>query len=125
SLLFVAQAKHDTPPGYGDLYAFDLAGKVLRDLSDGFDGSIHDEPPVALADGSVVGLAESGLDIAVATWPAAGGAPRLTHLPVAVTVKARTNAARSGWLFLGSSGDHPPELLYAAAPGETPKPLAL
>ena len=36
SIVYLAQAKHDAPPGYADLYVYDMAAKTTRDLSDGF-----------------------------------------------------------------------------------------
>lgn len=125
SLLFLAQAKKDAPPGFLDLFASEPAGKTMRDLSDGYDGSIHGEPPVGLADGSVVQLIARGVDIAVSVWSHQAGAPRLLKMPVAVTLKAVTNATRNGWLFVGSSAGHSPALLFAAQLGDAPKSLSL
>ena len=39
SIVYLAQAKHDAPPGYADLYLYDSGAKTTRDLSDGFKGS--------------------------------------------------------------------------------------
>jgi len=41
SIVYLAQAKHDAPPGYADLYVYDTAAKTTRDLSDGFKGSMR------------------------------------------------------------------------------------
>ena len=115
SIVYPAQARRDTPPGYGDLYASEIvsAGKT-RNLTDGLEGSIQAEDPITLADGGVVQLVSRGVDVAVAVYPPAGSVPKFLQLPVAAVENVRTNAHRNGWLFLGSSGGHETSLYYAA-----------
>jgi Tol biopolymer transport system component len=54
SIIYLAQAKHDAPPGYEDLYLYDPEAKTTHDLSDGLKGSVRHSLPVPLVDGSVV-----------------------------------------------------------------------
>ena len=115
SIVYPAQARRDTPPGYGDLYISELAaaGKS-RNLTDGLEGSIHSEAPITLPDGGVVQLISRGVDVAVAVYPPGTATPKFLQLPVATVENVRTNARRNGWLFLGSSGGLSPALYYTS-----------
>ena len=125
SIVYLAQAKHDAPPGYADLYLFDISAKTTHNLSDGLKGSVRHGLPIPLADGSVVQLVEVGFHGKVSVFaPGAGGPEHLTLQPSNVSIVV-TNAQRSGWLFLGSSGGNPPELYYAADIKSEPTPLKL
>ena len=113
SVVYLGQARHDAPPGYDDLYVADLDGAAQsRDLTDGLDASLAADLPIALPDGGVVQLMAHGLDAQVAVFPANGSHFRYLDLP-AVLETVRSNTAQNGWLFLGSSGGHPPALYYA------------
>lgn len=115
SVLYTAQSRRDAPPGYDDLYRLDLQGGRARNLTDGIDGTLDDEsdPPVSLAGGAVAQLVQRGVEVTVALY-GAGGAAQVLHWPVSVLQSLRTNARRSGWLMVGSSGGHPTALYYAA-----------
>jgi Tol biopolymer transport system component len=43
SIIYLAQARHDAPPGYADLYSYDLDTRTTHDLSDGWKGSVRNE----------------------------------------------------------------------------------
>jgi dipeptidyl aminopeptidase/acylaminoacyl peptidase len=43
---YIAQAKRDAPPGYNDLHVITLADRSVRNITDGFSGSILGEKPV-------------------------------------------------------------------------------
>jgi len=122
-IVYLAQAKRDAPPGYLDLYELDVAGKSTKDLTDGFMGTVGHQEPTALLDGGVLEDAEQGLGAGLIRY-AADGKSSVVKLPVAVVADAATNDAQSGWVFLGSSGGHAPELLYSATLGETPRVVA-
>ena len=127
SIVLLAQAKRDAPPGYADLYLYDSAAKITRDLSDGFQGSMRNGPPVPLADGSVMQLVEVGFHGTAARFVPGTGEPGLLALPPSDVSAMETNAQRNGWLFLGSGGASPQKLYYAAdlkspaAPVNTPQ----
>jgi dipeptidyl aminopeptidase/acylaminoacyl peptidase len=114
SVVYPAQAQHDAPPGYRDLYISDLGTNQTRNLTSDLDGSLAYEEPVALPDGGIVQLIQRGVDVAVGVYPSNGGAPRFLSLPMAVVENVRSNARRSGWIFLGSSGGISPSLYYAS-----------
>jgi dipeptidyl aminopeptidase/acylaminoacyl peptidase len=114
SLVYPAQAHRDTPPGYNDLYVTDLETNKTRNLTEGLEGSVAPQDPLALSDGAVVQLIETGLDIKVALYSATATRPEFLQLPVAVVDGIATNARRNGWLFLGSSADQAPSLYFAS-----------
>jgi dipeptidyl aminopeptidase/acylaminoacyl peptidase len=122
-LVFEAQAKRDAPPGYGDTYVYSMETKAIRNLTDGFDGSVGRGEPLALADGGVLEEAAVGVETRVIRYSAAGKF-EVVKLPFAVVSADVTNAAQSGWVFLGSSGGKAPELLYASSLGGETKVLA-
>ena len=129
SIVYQAQAKHDAPPGYADLYVYDTATKTTRDLSEGFQGSLRRGLPVPLADGSVLQLVEVGFHGKVARYVPGASEPELLALPPSDVSALETNEQRNGWLFLGSGGGDPRKLYYTAdlkspaTPVKTP-PLA-
>ena len=114
SIVYLAQAKHDAPPGYADLYIYDVAAKSTRDLSDGFKGSMRRGPPVPLVDGSVVQLVELGFHGKVARYAPGAIEPELLALRPSDVSALETNVQRNGWLFLGSGGGDPRKLYYTA-----------
>lgn len=114
SLVYPAQARRDTPPGYFDLYLSDLTTHQTRDLTERLEGSLAPQHAVTLPDGRIVQLVESGVDIKVALYSAAAKSPEFLHLPMAVVDSVSTNARRNGWLFLGSSGGQAPALYFAS-----------
>ena len=114
SIVYLAQAQHDAPPGYEDLYLYDTGAKITHDLSDGFKGSARHAPPVPLADGSVVQLVELGFHGEVARYAPGASEPELLALQPSNVSAVVTNTQRTGWLFLGSGGGNPPGLYYTA-----------
>jgi dipeptidyl aminopeptidase/acylaminoacyl peptidase len=56
SIVYVAQSKHDAPPGYNDLYRINLGDRSIQYLSDGFSGSILGEKPLNLGAAVVQGV---------------------------------------------------------------------
>ncbi|HTW45391.1 MAG TPA: S9 family peptidase [Acidobacteriaceae bacterium] len=125
SILYLAQAKQDTPPGYTDLYLYDTGSKTTRNLSDGFKGSLRDAPPLPLSDGGVVQLVELGFHGKVALYGPGAGEPLLLTLQPPNVSAVETNARRSGWLFLGSGGGSPEALLYTPDLKTAPTPVKI
>ncbi len=122
-IVYLAQAKRDAPPGYSDMYTYDLATKTTVNLTDGFMGTVGHQEPIALLDGGVLQDTEEGVEARLMRYGADGKSSAVA-LPVAAVADAATNDAESGWVFLGSSGGAAPELLYSAKLGETPRVLA-
>jgi dipeptidyl aminopeptidase/acylaminoacyl peptidase len=122
SLIYWAQARREAPPYYLDLYRYDLADRSAHDLTDGLMGSIGTAPPIALEGGGIAQLVEAGLEIGLSRFDARGRDP--IDVPLATIRAVNTNAARSGWIFLGSSSGAPPKLYYAARLGDAARELA-
>ena len=123
SLVYLAQAKHDAPPGYVDLYTYILASKATKNLTDGFNGSIGRMEPLPLKDGSILEIAEKGLTTVALKYMADGQASAIQS-PSAIISGLVTNAAETGFVYLGNSGGSAPQLFYTASLGESPKALA-
>ena len=112
---FFAQGKTDAPPGYEDLYAMTVADGSVRDLSDGFDGSIgHDEPMVA--GDAAMELVEMGFHTTLMRF--VGGRREPQHFDTATVSQFNTNAKHTAWVWLGSSSNKPMALYYAEKLGE-------
>ncbi len=107
-LMFEAQAKIDAPPGFHDLYSYDMRTKAVKNLTDGLLGSVGREP-VALKGGGTVSLIEMGFKEA----PAISTAKGLLPMPVPVISTMETNEAQNGWVFIGSGAGHAPALYYS------------
>ncbi len=112
SLVYLAQAKRDAPPGYVDLYDYVATSKTVRNLSDGFAGSLRAQKPIALQGGGVVQLVEVGFNVKAVKYGVAPSEPEMLHLPLANVSAVVTNAKRSGWVFLGSGAGQPTTLYY-------------
>jgi len=124
SIVYEAQAKRDAPPGVGDVYVYTVATKTIKDLTDGFAGSVGRGEPVALADGGVLEGAEIGVEEGLVRSTADGKMERV-KMPVAVVGAVETNNAQNGWVYVGSSGGLVTELLYSSSLGGDVKVLAI
>jgi len=105
------------------MYVYDVASKTTTNLTDGFMGTVGHQEPVALLDGGVLQDTEEGVEARLMRY-AADGKSEAVKVPMAAVSAAVTNQAQSGWVFLGSSGGHAPELMYSAKLGDAPKVLA-
>ena len=123
SIVYLAQARRDAPPGYADLYRYDLDTAASTDLSDGFKGSMGRGKPVPLANGGIVQLIDQGFNGKVGVYAPGAKEPEALSLEPHNIVAVNTNAARSGWLFLGSSGGKPEALYFAADLHADPLPV--
>lgn len=117
---FLAQAKADAPPGYSDLYALTLADGAVRDLSDGFDGSVGHDEPIAVGDG-VLEAVETGTRTTIARFT--GDHHELLHFATSTVTQLNTNARKTGWVWIGASSDRAPTLYYAEKLDQEPTSL--
>ena len=125
SVVYLAQSKLDAPPGYTDLYRYDIEKNDSIDLSDGFKGSMGRGEPVPLADGGIVELIEQGFNGKVGVYKPGAREPEVLSLEPHNIAALNTNAARNGWLFLGSSGGKPETLYYTADLHAAPTPVKM
>jgi dipeptidyl aminopeptidase/acylaminoacyl peptidase len=112
---FLAQAKADAPPGYSDLYALTLADGAVRDLSDGFDGSVGHDEPIAVGD-TILEPVQTGTHTTIARF--VGDRHELLHFDTGTVTQLNTNTRRTGWVWIGASSEHPPTLYYAEKLGQ-------
>jgi dipeptidyl aminopeptidase/acylaminoacyl peptidase len=119
-IYFLAQARADAPPGYSDLYALTLDDGAVRDLSEGFAGSIGHAEPIATGD-AVLEDVQTGTHTTIARF--VEGRHELLHFGNATVTQLNTNAHRTGWVWIGASSDRPPTLHYADELGQQPTVL--
>lgn len=124
SLGYLAKSKVDAPPGYTDLYRYTFASKSTRNLTDGIDGTIGRQLPLALADGTFLDITEKGVDLVLVKYGADHPSATLAKFPLATLSSATTNSKQNGWVFLGSSGSHAPALYFSRDLTITPRLLA-
>lgn len=124
-IVYQAQAAQDAPPGVAGLYEYRLATKQIVDHTARLKGSLDGAGPIALANGEIAQLVESGFDVALARFASGQQEPPLIRLPVATMTEASTNDRETGWVYVGSDGAHPPALYFAAQQTVAPRMLAL
>lgn len=115
SLAYLAQAKHDTPPGYADLYLYDAASRTSRNLSDGWKGSLRNGVPVFLKDGGLLTSVQVGFEAKAARLNQGESQPQILSWPGTEIASIATNDEQNGWLFISSSAGTPSQLYYADA----------
>jgi dipeptidyl aminopeptidase/acylaminoacyl peptidase len=121
SIGFLAQARHDSPPGFRDLYEFNWSTRQSRNLSDGFAGSIGFQKPMTLPDGSILVGAGMGVESTMVRMHA--GEREVLHFSTPVAGSFHTNAKHTGWVFLGSGSTQPTALFYTADLSKTAQTL--
>ena len=119
-IYFLAQSKADAPPGYEDLYAMAVADGSITDVSDGFDGSIGHEEPIAEGDAALESV-ETGFHTTLMRFE--GDRREPLHFETATVSQFNTNARHSAWVWLGSSSDKPMTLYYSEKLGESGRVL--
>ena len=122
-LFYLAQAKQEAPPGVLDLYEYTLASQGVRDLSDGYKGTVGPAEPVPLIAGGVLQTAEEGVTLGLEHYGDAFSG-RL-KLPFAALSRVASNDAQSGWVFAGSSSGMEPGLYFAPRLGDEPHKLEM
>ena len=119
---FLAQAEHDAPPGYHDLYTLTFADNSIKDLTAGFDGAVGRGLPVSDGD-KVLAEAQIGVDVMYLRLEAGKENRDTLKFPTATVSQLATNAKHDGWIWLGSSSTQPQTLFYAEKLGHEAKTL--
>lgn len=121
ALVLLAQAAQDTPPGYQDLYAYQIETQTLEDRSAGLPGSLSGQRPFASGPGQALAGMEQGVrvtaalfDVEAAAGARAGGSRQILQFNFPVVNSWDTNARRTGWVYLASSSTQPSTLCYQA-----------
>jgi dipeptidyl aminopeptidase/acylaminoacyl peptidase len=112
-LFFSAQAAADTPPGYSDLYVLTLAGGGIRNLTNGYMGSVN-SPVIAETEDAVIASVANGTTTGYARFSITGGAPTEIAMGHATAANLETNDRRSAWVYLAAGTDEPPSLYVAS-----------
>ena len=115
-LFFSAQAAADTPPGYSDLYVLTLAGGGIRNLTNGYMGSVN-SPVIAETEDAVIASVANGTTTGYARFAITGGAPTELAMGHATAANLGTNDRRSAWVYLAAGTDQPPSLYVASTLG--------
>jgi dipeptidyl aminopeptidase/acylaminoacyl peptidase len=115
-LFFSAQAAADTPPGYSDLYVLTLGTGEIRNLSNGYAGSVNG-PAVAESDDAVISAVENGTRTGYARFSLESSAPVPIAIDGGVVSELVTNDHHTGWVYSSTDTDEPQALYFAAKPG--------
>lgn len=116
-IAFLAQAKQDAPPGYSDLYTYNLATKQIADHSADLKGSIGYGRLYALGNGRVLAGIARGFDGTAAffnTGSQSAGSTAIQPLKFASPVVGNfnTNHRQTGWVYIATGSAQPPTLCY-------------
>jgi dipeptidyl aminopeptidase/acylaminoacyl peptidase len=124
-LVFLAQARADSPPGYVDLYAYDFRDASVRNLSDGFSGTILGRPAI-MESGDMSCLVEvgSGTHTTVARVDLLKAKTEVMRLDAPTSGSLQTNPKRTGWVFIGSGSTQAPALYFTPSIGQPARVLA-
>ena len=120
NFFYVAQAKHDAPPGYNDLYVIDLADRSVQILTDGFSGSILGEKPISVGGDMVQGV-QTGAHSGYMRMHGARAEPLRFDSPVARRLDC--DKQRVACVWTGESSLEPPALFYSKALGNAARKL--
>ena len=117
---FLAQSQADAPPGYEDLYDFTVADGSIRNLSNGFTGSIEHTTPIPQGSGVLEGVANA---MHTSYMRFTGDRREPLQFSTATVTQLNTNAKQTGWVWIGASGSQPPALYYAGKLGAEARTL--
>jgi dipeptidyl aminopeptidase/acylaminoacyl peptidase len=119
---YLAQSKADAPPGYEDLYEYVLADSSIHDLSDGFNGSLGHEQPIAEA-AAVLAPVQHGTHTTYMRFT--GNRRQSLEFATATVAQLNSNANQSGWVWLGTSTDQLPAVYFSEKLGAPARALKI
>jgi len=111
---FRAQAVSDAPPGYEDLFAFNLADRSIRNLTADLSGSVSAEDPISMNDG-VIQAAQWGFRRGYLRIGDGKTAEIRFERPVVRGLHCTVKLSPCAWI--AESGTQPAALYFAAQPG--------
>jgi dipeptidyl aminopeptidase/acylaminoacyl peptidase len=121
-IVFAAQTPDDAPPGFGELFALNLAGQNTNTwrLMFGFKGDLANGEPVFLPDYRLMVPVSLGTRLGAMKFSLSQAgklAPEEVPQATPIVTALSTNLKQTGWVWLASSSDHPESLCYAATLG--------
>jgi dipeptidyl aminopeptidase/acylaminoacyl peptidase len=120
-LYFLAQAERDTPPGYSDLYSFNLTDRSILNLTRDFNGSVSGDKPLLLGGDIIqsvqIGFARTDLRIHA-------GKTETIHFDAPATTRLDSDLKHTGWVWLGQGSAQPTTLYYAKQLGGAARVLS-
>ena len=123
-IIFLAQAEEDAPPGVSDLYAFDLAKGVARNLTRGLKGSLDGGFVVERGGKTAVMSIAIGVEQRPARLDLTTGAITWLEAGQAVVSALDTNPAETGWVMLAGGPTQPTTAWFTPKLGAPPVQLA-
>ena len=120
SFFYVAQSRHDAPPGYNDLFVINLNDRSVQNLSDGFSGSILSEKPVNVG-GDVLQGVQTGTHSSYMRIH--NGHTELLRFETAVVRRLDCDRQHLACVWTGESSTEPPALFYSKAIGKPARKL--
>jgi dipeptidyl aminopeptidase/acylaminoacyl peptidase len=134
-IVYLAQCQQDAPPYCWDLYDFDLRTHVVRNLTDGVEGTVAStsadasDTPLMVASGrnshkhSVVLLFDRGLSQSVAVLALDGGGIQFVDVGFPVVSSIETNERQTSWVVIaGGPTDPSAPFLVASLPSARSTP---
>jgi dipeptidyl aminopeptidase/acylaminoacyl peptidase len=120
SFFYVAQARHDAPPGYNDLHVINLNDRSVKNLSDGFSGSILGERP-ASSGGDILQGVQTGSHASYLRIH--NGRTELLRFETPIVRRLDCDRQHLACVWMGESSSEPPALFYSKAVGKPARKL--
>jgi dipeptidyl aminopeptidase/acylaminoacyl peptidase len=117
---YVAQARHDAPPGYNDLHVINLADRSVQNLTDGFSGSILGEKPVSIGADMLQGV-QTGTHISYLRIH--NGHTETLGFATPIARRLDCDRQHLACVWTGESSSEPPALFYSKAIGKAARKL--
>jgi dipeptidyl aminopeptidase/acylaminoacyl peptidase len=111
SLLFLAQAQHESPPGVRDLYAANIKTGEFKALSGDLNGNV--DQVVTTEDNAALAEVSLGTTMTVARFPLAGGKAIPFSFEKPSVNSLNSNPEQNGWVYIQSATGTPPSLCFA------------
>jgi dipeptidyl aminopeptidase/acylaminoacyl peptidase len=125
SIAYFAGCKAEAPNGCVDLYTYDLGTHAIRDISDGFTGSLSSSAAAVEPDGAHLLLtAAVGVQEQVLRFDLLTGKFTRIDLGMPVVSAISSNASHTGWTYLAADSQSAANVYYRAADAAMSKRLA-
>jgi dipeptidyl aminopeptidase/acylaminoacyl peptidase len=125
SIAYFAGCKAEAPNGCVDLYTYDLGTHAIRDISDGFKGSLSSSAAAVDLDGTHLMLTGAvGVQGQVLQFDLRTGKFTRIDFGMPVVTAFSSNASHTGWTYLATDSQSAAQVYYRAADAATGRRLA-